>query len=64
IHESDLTSTLDGVLADTLLRLFLDVARGNVMAAAMRRLAQPDASSQITDSICDILCTKTKRMAA
>ncbi|MEX0642430.1 MAG: UDP-N-acetylglucosamine--N-acetylmuramyl-(pentapeptide) pyrophosphoryl-undecaprenol N-acetylglucosamine transferase, partial [Pirellulales bacterium] len=38
IDETDLPSTLDAVLADTLRPLFLDVARGNVMAAAMRRL--------------------------
>jgi UDP-N-acetylglucosamine--N-acetylmuramyl-(pentapeptide) pyrophosphoryl-undecaprenol N-acetylglucosamine transferase len=64
IDETNLHSTLDEALADTLRPLFLDEARREAMATAMGQLARPDAAAQITDAICDILCSKTKRLVA
>ncbi len=64
VDETDLPGALDTALADALEPLFLDEARRDAMAAAMRRLARPDAAAQITAAICEILCTKSKRMAA
>jgi UDP-N-acetylglucosamine--N-acetylmuramyl-(pentapeptide) pyrophosphoryl-undecaprenol N-acetylglucosamine transferase len=64
IDETDLPSTLDAALADALRPLFTDESRRDAMSAAMRQLARPDAAAQITDAICNILCSKAKRLAA
>jgi UDP-N-acetylglucosamine--N-acetylmuramyl-(pentapeptide) pyrophosphoryl-undecaprenol N-acetylglucosamine transferase len=64
IDENTIPATLDATLADVLRPLFKDAARRESMAKAMQKLARPDAAARITDTICDLLYTKSNRMAA
>lgn len=66
IDESSLEEPLSKALVDHLAPLLVDHERRQTMAANMRRLARPDAASEITDAIRDILDTSvgTLRLAA
>jgi UDP-N-acetylglucosamine--N-acetylmuramyl-(pentapeptide) pyrophosphoryl-undecaprenol N-acetylglucosamine transferase len=55
IDETSLDGRLDQALASDLRRLIDHEPRRLEMAANMRRLANPDAASRITDVVCDVL---------
>ena len=64
IDETTLSGTFDEALVDRLRPLILDEATRGEMAAKMRLLAQPNAASQITDTIHSIVCRSARRIAA
>ncbi|MGD9635503.1 MAG: glycosyltransferase [Pirellulales bacterium] len=66
IDESSLEEPLSEALVDHLAPLLVDYARRSDMAANMRQLARPEAASEITDVIRDILDASvgTIRLAA
>jgi UDP-N-acetylglucosamine--N-acetylmuramyl-(pentapeptide) pyrophosphoryl-undecaprenol N-acetylglucosamine transferase len=64
IDEASLAGRLDHVLAAHLSRLVEDDPRRAEMAVNMRRLANPDAASRITDVVCDVLAGNLARLAA
>jgi UDP-N-acetylglucosamine--N-acetylmuramyl-(pentapeptide) pyrophosphoryl-undecaprenol N-acetylglucosamine transferase len=64
IDEASLAGGLDHVLAAHLSRLIDDQPRREEMAANMRRLANPDAASQITDVLSDVLSGRLAALAA
>ncbi len=64
IDETSLAGRLDHVLASHLAGLIDNEPRRQEMAAAMRRLADPDAASQVTEVLCDVLSGQLAQLAA
>ena len=64
VDEVSLAGRLDHVLASHLAGLIENEPRRQEMAAAMRRLATPDAADQVTDVLCDVLSGRLAQLAA
>ena len=64
IDETELMGPLDDALVTAMDPLVMDAAQRQAMAANMRHLARPDAAADIADTISNILCGASARLAA